>query len=101
MRGFAKVHGYIGRECPVVKIRMKRGGSPKKPHYRIVAVDSRSRRDGMPIEELGYYNPRSEQLQINKEAIEKWTKTGAQLSLRVASLLRKANGANTPTAQAH
>ena len=85
----------------MVKIRLKRGGAPKAPHYRIVVVDSRSRRDGMPIEELGFYNPRSEQLQVNKEAIEKWTKTGAQLSLRVASLIRKAGGANPTTAQAH
>ena len=69
--------------------------------YRIVVVDSRSRRDGMPIEELGFYNPRSDQLQINKEAIEKWTKTGAQLSLRVASLLRKANGVQATAAQAN
>ena len=85
----------------MVKIRMKRGGSQKAPHYRIVAVDSRNRRDGMPIEELGFYNPRSKELQINKEAIEKWTKTGAQLSTTVASLVRKANGSQAATAQAH
>jgi small subunit ribosomal protein S16 len=85
----------------VVKIRLKRGGAPKAPHYRIVVVDSRSRRDGMPIEELGFYNPISDQLQINKEAIEKWTKTGAQPSQRVASLIRKANAAQATSAQAH
>jgi small subunit ribosomal protein S16 len=76
----------------VVKIRLKRVGAKKAPHYRIVAVDSRTRRDGKPIEELGYYNPRSKNLQLNKEAVEKWMKNGAQPSDTVASLLRKAGG---------
>lgn len=74
----------------MVKIRLKRIGAKKAPHYRIVAVDSRSRRDGKPIEELGYYNPRSKDLQLNKEAVEKWMKNGAQPSDTVASLIRKA-----------
>ncbi len=73
----------------MVKIRLKRVGGPKAPHYRIVVVDSRQRRDGMPIEEIGYYNPRSKELKINKEAVEKWTKTGAQLSEIVGSLLKR------------
>jgi len=77
----------------VVKIRLKRVGAKKAPHYRIVAVDSRTRRDGKPIEELGYYNPRSKNLQLNKEAVEKWMKNGAQPSDTVASLLRKAAAA--------
>jgi small subunit ribosomal protein S16 len=73
----------------VVKIRLKRIGAKKAPHYRVVAVDSRQRRDGMPIEELGHYNPRTKELKLNREAIEKWTKTGAQLSDTVASLLKR------------
>jgi small subunit ribosomal protein S16 len=77
----------------VVKIRLKRIGAKKAPHYRIVAVDSRNRRDGKPIEELGYYNPRSKDLQLNKEAVEKWMKNGAQPSETVASLIRKAAAA--------
>jgi small subunit ribosomal protein S16 len=77
----------------VVKIRLKRIGAKKAPHYRVVAVDSRSRRDGKPIEELGYYNPRTKELQLNKEALEKWMKHGAQASDTVASLIRKATGA--------
>ena len=76
----------------MVKIRLKRVGSKKQPHYRVVAVDSRSRRDGKPIEELGYYNPRSKNLHLDKEAVEKWMKNGAQTSDTVASLLRKAAG---------
>ena len=74
----------------MVKIRLKRIGAKKAPHYRIVAVDSRNRRDGMPIEELGYYNPRSKDLKLNKEAVEKWMKNGAQPSETVASLIRRA-----------
>jgi small subunit ribosomal protein S16 len=77
----------------VVKIRLKRIGAKKAPHYRIVAVDSRSRRDGKPIEELGYYNPRSKDLQLNREAVEKWMKNGAQQSDTVASLIRRAAAA--------
>ncbi|HMW89724.1 MAG TPA: 30S ribosomal protein S16, partial [Candidatus Obscuribacter sp.] len=72
----------------MVKIRLKRVGAKKAPHYRIVAVDSRMRRDGMPIEELGYYNPRSKELNVNREAVEKWMKNGAQASDTVASLLK-------------
>lgn len=77
----------------MVKIRLKRIGAKKAPHYRIVAVDSRSRRDGKPIEELGYYNPRSKDLQLNREAVEKWMKNGAQASDTVASLIKKAAAA--------
>jgi len=74
----------------VVKIRLKRVGAKKAPHYRIVAVDSRSRRDGMPIQELGYYNPRSKALKLDIEAVDKWMKTGAQASDTVAALIKRA-----------
>jgi small subunit ribosomal protein S16 len=77
----------------VVKIRLKRVGAKKAPHYRIVAVDSRARRDGMPIEELGYYNPSSKELKLDKEAVQKWIKNGAQPSETVANLIRKAEAA--------
>ncbi len=76
----------------MVKIRLKRIGAKKAPHYRIVAVDSRSRRDGAPIEELGYYNPRTKELNVNREAVEKWMKNGAQQSDTVVSLLKRAEG---------
>ncbi|HEY9684234.1 MAG TPA: 30S ribosomal protein S16 [Oculatellaceae cyanobacterium] len=82
----------------MVKIRLKRIGAKKAPHYRVVAVDSRSRRDGKPIEELGYYNPRTKELQLNKEALEKWMKHGAQTSDTVASLIKKAGGQGTAAA---
>ena len=73
----------------MVKIRLKRVGAKKAPHYRIVAIDNRSRRDGKPIEELGYYNPRTKHLQLDRQLLEKWMKNGAQPSETVASLIRK------------
>jgi small subunit ribosomal protein S16 len=81
----------------VVKIRLKRIGAKKAPHYRIVAVDSRSRRDGAPIEELGYYNPRTKELNVNREAVEKWMKNGAQQSDTVVSLLKRVEGQGSAT----
>ncbi len=77
----------------MVKIRLKRIGAKKAPFYRIVVADSRSRRDGSPIEELGYYNPRSKELKLDKEAVTKWINHGAQPSETVANLIRKAEAA--------
>jgi small subunit ribosomal protein S16 len=74
----------------VVKIRLKRVGGKKAPHYRIVVTDGRNRRDGAPIEELGYYNPISKELKLDKEAVKKWMNKGAQASETVANLIRKA-----------
>lgn len=74
----------------MVKIRLKRVGTKKAPYYRVVATDSRNRRDGSPIEEVGYYNPRSKELKLNLEAVKQWINNGAQVSETVASLIRKA-----------
>lgn len=62
-----------------VKIRLKRMGAKKKPFYRLVVADSRSPRDGRFIEEIGYYNPVSEpvDVKIDDEKAIKWLKTGA------------------------
>ncbi|ADZ84013.1 30S ribosomal protein S16 [Cellulosilyticum lentocellum] len=75
-----------------VKIRLKRMGQKKAPFYRIVVADSRSPRDGRFIEEIGYFNPCQEpnELNINKEAAEKWLSTGAQPTDTVKDLLKKA-----------
>jgi len=82
----------------MVKLRLKRVGAKKAPHYRIVAVDSRARRDGSPIEELGYYNPISKELKLDKGAVQKWIKNGAQPSETVANLIRKAEAAAVASA---
>ncbi|NLK71856.1 MAG: 30S ribosomal protein S16 [Clostridiales bacterium] len=62
-----------------VKIRLKRMGAKKKPFYRLVVADSRSPRDGRFIEEIGYYNPVSEpvDVKIDDEKAIKWLKNGA------------------------
>lgn len=84
----------------MVKIRLKRIGAKKAPHYRIVAVDGRTRRDGKPIEEVGYYNPRSKELRLDREAVDRWMKNGAQPSDTVAGLIRKAAAAAGDTVAA-
>lgn len=74
-----------------VKIRLKRMGAKKKPFYRIVVADSRAPRDGKFIEEIGYYNPISEpvELKIDGEKAQKWLNNGAQPSDTVKALLKK------------
>ncbi|MGL4283330.1 30S ribosomal protein S16 [Eubacterium aggregans] len=76
-----------------VKIRMKRMGKKKKPFYRIVVADARAPRDGKFIEEVGFYNPCQEpvELKLNAEAIQGWIKNGAKPTDTVAALLKKEN----------
>jgi small subunit ribosomal protein S16 len=74
-----------------VKIRLKRMGTKKRPFYRIVATDSRNRRDGRFIEELGYYDPLTTppNIKLEEEAIFKWLKNGAIPSTNVEALMRR------------
>jgi small subunit ribosomal protein S16 len=74
-----------------VRIRLKRIGAKKKPFYRIVVADSRSPRDGKFIEEIGYYNPLTEpvQVKIEGEKAKKWLDNGAQPSDTVKALFKK------------
>jgi len=67
-------------------------GSKKRPFYRVVALDSATRRDGRPVEYLGYYNPMVEpnDIKLDMEKIEKWLAEGAEPSNTVRSLLKKA-----------
>ena len=75
----------------MVKIRLKRMGMKKEPFYRIVITDSRNARDGRAIEEIGYYNPVSEpvQLKINEERAKYWLSVGAQPTDTTRGLLTK------------
>jgi small subunit ribosomal protein S16 len=79
----------------VVRIRMSRHGRPHRPFFRIAAVDSRVKRDGAVIEELGYYDPMvldsSKQLQLNHERVKYWLSVGAQPSETVADMLARLN----------
>ena len=72
-----------------VKIRLKRLGRRKRPFYRIVAIDSRKRRDGAEIERLGWYDPLAESdqnLSLNEDRIFHWLGVGAQPSKTVRNL---------------
>ncbi len=79
----------------VVKIRLKRLGYKKNPSYRIIVIDSKDKRDGAPIEELGHYNPKTKEMKLNKESALNWVKKGAQASETVQYLIKNCdeNGA--------
>ena len=72
-----------------VKIRLTRIGKKKAPSYRVIVADSRSPRDGRFIEEIGYFNPLSDEVKIDAEAAKKWIANGAQPTETVKSLLKK------------
>lgn len=88
----------------MVKIRMKRGGAKKRPHYRVIAIDHREKRDGRALEYLGTYDPISEPpaIKLDTEKIQAWVDKGAQLAPSVKALLKRARklGLNTPPAPA-
>ncbi len=78
----------------MVTIRLARGGAKKRPFYHLHVTDSRNARDGRYIERLGFFNPiaqgNAERLRIDTERLEHWVAQGAQLSERVASLVKEA-----------
>lgn len=73
-----------------VKIRLKRMGKKFDPHYSVVVADSRAKRDGANIEEIGIYQPTAEPsyIRINSERAQYWLSVGAQPTEQVAALLR-------------
>ena len=78
-----------------MKIRLARGGSKKRPHYSIVAADSRMARDGRFIEKLGTYNPMlpkgdEKRVQMDLERVQYWLGQGAQATDRVSRFLEAA-----------
>ncbi len=74
----------------MVKIRLKRLGRKKRPFYRIVVTDIRNRRDGKPLAELGYYNPLTKELKLDKSTALDWVSKGAQPSDTVKRLIDNA-----------
>jgi small subunit ribosomal protein S16 len=78
-----------------MKIRLARGGSKKRPFYRIVAADSRMPRDGRFIEKLGTYNPllakdNEDRVTMNVERVQYWLSQGAQPTDRISRMLEAA-----------
>ncbi len=74
-----------------VRIRLSRGGSKKRPFYRIVAADQRAPRDGRYIEKLGTYNPllpreHAERLVVDQDKVKSWLSKGAQPTERLQKL---------------
>lgn len=78
----------------MVKIRLTRGGAKKRPFYHIIVTDSRSARDGRNIERVGFYNPvasgQEKRVELNVERIQHWIGHGAQMSDKVADLVKQA-----------
>jgi small subunit ribosomal protein S16 len=74
----------------MLKLRLKRTGRKRSPSYRLVVMENTTRRDGRPIEELGYYSPISKQYKFDAEKIQKWLSYGVQPTQTVATLLKKA-----------
>ncbi|TVQ95717.1 MAG: 30S ribosomal protein S16 [Desulfovibrionales bacterium] len=81
-----------------MRIRLTRMGSKKKPFYRIVALDSETRRDGRALDFLGYYNPMKEpnEIKIDTDKVREWMAKGAKPTDTVRSLLTKV-GFHQPT----
>ena len=73
-----------------VKIRLKRIGKKRAPHYRIVVMDARAKRDGRAIEEIGKYNPKAEPsfIHVESDRAQYWLGVGAQPTEAVAAILR-------------
>ena len=73
----------------MIKLRLKRFGKKKEASFRIVACNSTSRRDGRPLEELGFYNPRTKETRLDTEALRNRLTQGAQPTDVVRTLLEK------------
>jgi small subunit ribosomal protein S16 len=84
----------------MLSIRLRRAGTTKKPHYRVVVADSRAWRDGRFVEVLGHYDPRKDPVvvKIDDERAQYWIGKGAQPSDTVRSLLKKQREAAKATA---
>jgi small subunit ribosomal protein S16 len=73
----------------MIKLRLKRFGKKREASFRLVATNSTSRRDGRPLEELGFYNPRTKETRLDTEAIRARLSQGAQPTDTVRYLLEK------------
>ncbi|HJN35854.1 MAG: 30S ribosomal protein S16 [Prochlorococcus sp.] len=73
----------------MIKLRLKRFGKKREASFRLVACNSTSRRDGRPLQELGFYNPRTKETRLDTEALRQRLSQGAQPTDAVRSLLEK------------
>lgn len=75
----------------MLKLRLKRVGRKRSPAYRLVVMENLFRRDGRPIDEVGYYNPLTKNYKFDGEKIKKWLGYGVQPTKTVENLLKKAD----------
>ncbi len=84
----------------MVVIRLSRGGSKKRPFYKVVAADRRFSRDGRYLEKLGYFNPLAtgaqKRIELDTPRVDYWVGQGAQMSDRVASIVKEFAKAPAP-----
>ena len=73
----------------MLKLRLKRIGRKRQPSYRLVIMTNDTRRDGRPIEEVGFYNPITKQSKFDSEKIINWLQKGARPTQTVKNLLKK------------
>ena len=79
----------------MLKIRLKRLGAKKNPTYRIIVINSTTKREGRPVQELGYYNPKTKVMKLDKATALDWIKKGAQPTETVAYLIKNCNDDGT------
>ena len=73
----------------MLKLRLKRLGKKRSPSYRLVVMENTCRRDGRPIDEVGYYNPITKKSEFEVDKIKKWLGYGVQPTDTVLTLLKK------------
>lgn len=79
----------------MLKIRLKRMGAKKNPSYRIIVINSTTKREGRPVQELGHYNPKTKVMKLDKVSALEWVKKGAQPTETVAYLIKNCNDDGT------
>ena len=75
----------------MLKLRLKRMGRKKQPTYRLVIIENTYRRDGRPVEQVGYYNPLTKESYFDIKKIRKWLNYGVKPTQTVQDLLQKLN----------
>lgn len=75
----------------MLKLRLKRVGRKKLPFYRLVVMENSMKRNGIPIDEVGYYNPITKDFNFNRKKILKWLAIGVTPTSTVLSLLKGSN----------
>ena len=80
---------FLHSRATMIKLRLKRFGKKREASFRLVACNSTSRRDGRPLQELGFYNPRTKETRLDTEAIRERLGQGAQPTDVVRTLLER------------